>query len=252
MVIPSQRVPGILNVSFRASKARACCSGCPSWRSRPARPATPTAMSPRTCCVRSGARRELAQSSLRFSLGRFTREADIELAVAAVRPRGAAAAGRGAVTARSSRSDSAQPQMRALFAELAHAGDAAAAGALRRRAASRGEAGTREQGTLGALSAANRAGRRSCGKCATGPMAAPTRWRPASGWRASSAGARSGRARATAWRGRSDWARRCEVPAGPKLGRLLVIEDAPRSAALAATSAAKPIAVGPSLTIDDR
>ena len=53
---------------------------------RPARPARPACRSPRTCCWRWAATEEQARSSLRFSLGHTSTQADVDALVEAIGP----------------------------------------------------------------------------------------------------------------------------------------------------------------------
>ena len=133
---------------------------------------------------------ELAQSSLRFSLGRFSREEEVELAMAAVaREVQPAACGRARARRMSPVAappsgnegclDALPPTVRALFGGLQHAG--ALAGAEVRR----GEAGRERHGTRVRFSL--RIARASaCIEVRYRAYGCPTRSRPANGWRASS------------------------------------------------------------------
>ena len=86
-------VPGILNVSFDGVEGESLFGALPGWRSPPARPAIRPAREPSYVLRALGRDARARQSSLRFSLGRFTTAADVDRAVSAVRARGRAAAG---------------------------------------------------------------------------------------------------------------------------------------------------------------
>ena len=82
---PTQRVPGILNVSIRGRRGREPAAGL-------ARAGVVDRLGLQfgqrralLCAARLGRDTELAQSSLRFSLGRFSSEQEVDLAIAAVR-----------------------------------------------------------------------------------------------------------------------------------------------------------------------
>ena len=81
-----------VNVSFEGVEGESLSPGLPGSRCRPARPAAPPLASRATCCARWAASTELAQSSLRLSLGRFTTAADVDAAATAIRARSRAAA----------------------------------------------------------------------------------------------------------------------------------------------------------------
>ena len=63
-----------------------------TWRCRRARPAPRRAWSRPTCCARSGRSDELAHSSIRFTIGRFTTEEEIDYAVKLLKEKVAQAA----------------------------------------------------------------------------------------------------------------------------------------------------------------
>jgi hypothetical protein len=71
------RVPHNLNVSFNYVEGESLLMGIKHWRCPPVRPAPRPAWSLPTCCA-LGRNDELAHSSIRFSIGRFTTEAEVD------------------------------------------------------------------------------------------------------------------------------------------------------------------------------
>jgi cysteine desulfurase len=80
-----QRVPGMLNVSFAGVAGESLLAGLAELAVSSGSACDSDSEEPSHVLRSLGRSRELAQSSLRFSLGRGTREADVARAVAAVR-----------------------------------------------------------------------------------------------------------------------------------------------------------------------
>ena len=72
------RLPGIVNVSFEGVNGESLVDALGALAYRPARRATPSTREPSYVLRALGRDTQLAQSSLRFSLGRYTSDADIE------------------------------------------------------------------------------------------------------------------------------------------------------------------------------
>jgi cysteine desulfurase len=81
---PTRTVPGILNVSFRGIEGESLLMALPELALSSGSACNSEHEEPSYVLRALGRDTELAQSALRFSLGRFTREEDIELALAAV------------------------------------------------------------------------------------------------------------------------------------------------------------------------
>jgi cysteine desulfurase len=81
----TRRVPGILNVSFPGVEGESLLLGLPELALSTGSACNSDSDEPSYVLRALGRDTELAQSSLRFSLGRFTRSEDIELALTAVR-----------------------------------------------------------------------------------------------------------------------------------------------------------------------
>ena len=82
---PTRRVPGILNVSFPGVEGESLLLGLPELALSTGSACNSDSDEPSYVLRALGRDTELAQSSLRFSLGRFSRGEDIERALAAVR-----------------------------------------------------------------------------------------------------------------------------------------------------------------------
>ncbi len=82
---PTQRVAGILNVSFPGVEGESLLLGLPELALSTGSACNSDSDEPSYVLRALGRDTELAQSSLRFSLGRFSRSEDIELALTAVR-----------------------------------------------------------------------------------------------------------------------------------------------------------------------
>jgi len=80
----SPRAPGIVSVSFEGVNGESLVAGLPQLALSTGAACSSAAEEPSYVLRALGRDVQLAQSSLRFSLGRYTREADIDLAVAAV------------------------------------------------------------------------------------------------------------------------------------------------------------------------
>ncbi len=80
----SARVPGILNVSFEGVEGESLVAGLPELALSTGSACNSASGDPSYVLRALGRDTQLAQSSLRFSLGRFTTAADIDFAVAAV------------------------------------------------------------------------------------------------------------------------------------------------------------------------
>ncbi len=85
MAGPARRISS--TSASRASKAKACSWACRSWRCPPARPATPAAPNPPSCCARWGATPRPRRARCASAWAPATTEAEIDAAIAAVRPR---------------------------------------------------------------------------------------------------------------------------------------------------------------------
>jgi cysteine desulfurase len=81
---PSRRVAGILNVSFPQVEGESLLLGLPELAVSSGSACNSDSDEPSYVLRALGRDTELAQSSLRFSLGRFSSDADVELAIAAV------------------------------------------------------------------------------------------------------------------------------------------------------------------------
>jgi cysteine desulfurase len=81
---PTRRVPGILNVSFPGVEGESLLFGLPELALASGSACNSDSDEPSYVLRALGRDSELAQSSLRFSLGRFSRREDIERALAAV------------------------------------------------------------------------------------------------------------------------------------------------------------------------
>jgi cysteine desulfurase IscS len=79
------RVPGILNVSFEGVEGESLLHGLSELALSSGSACNSASAEPSYVLRALGRDRELAQSSLRLSLGRFTREAEIDAAAAAIR-----------------------------------------------------------------------------------------------------------------------------------------------------------------------
>ena len=79
------RVPGILNVSFAGVHGESLIAGLPGVAVSTGAACNSVAADPSYVLRALGRDTQLAQSSLRFSLGRFTTEADVDFALTAVR-----------------------------------------------------------------------------------------------------------------------------------------------------------------------
>jgi cysteine desulfurase len=82
---PARRVPGILNVSFRGVEGESLLLGLPELALSTGSACNSDTDEPSYVLRALGRDTELAQSSLRFSLGRFSTEDEVDLAVSAVR-----------------------------------------------------------------------------------------------------------------------------------------------------------------------
>jgi cysteine desulfurase len=136
---PAQRVPGILNVSFAGVEGESLLYGLPELALSTGSACHSDSAEPSYVLRALGRDTDLAQSALRFSLGRYTEAADVDRAVAAV----SREVGRLRAIAGSDSSGgplSAAPAGPAP-AGAAHAGTLAGAGGVRV-----GEAGRRELG----------------------------------------------------------------------------------------------------------
>jgi cysteine desulfurase len=80
----TERVPNILNVSIEGVEGESLLLGMPEIAVSTGSACSSATQEPSYVLRAIGRGDALAQSSLRFSLGRFTRDADIELAIAAV------------------------------------------------------------------------------------------------------------------------------------------------------------------------
>ncbi len=78
------RVPGILNVSFEGVEGESLVAGLPGLALSTGAACNSDSSEPSYVLRALGRNRQLAESSLRFSFGRFTREADIDFAISAV------------------------------------------------------------------------------------------------------------------------------------------------------------------------
>jgi cysteine desulfurase len=78
---PTQRVPGILNVSFSGLEGESLLAGLPELALSSGSACNSDSEEPSYVLRALGRDTQLAQSSLRFSLGRFSSDADIERAV---------------------------------------------------------------------------------------------------------------------------------------------------------------------------
>lgn len=79
------RVPGILNVSFEGVEGESLVAGLPGLALSTGAACNSASPEPSYVLRALGRDRQLAESSLRFSLGRFTRETDVDFAIEAVR-----------------------------------------------------------------------------------------------------------------------------------------------------------------------
>jgi cysteine desulfurase len=79
------RVPGILNVSFEGVQGESLVAGLPGLALSTGAACDSHSSEPSYVLRALGRDRQLAESSLRFSLGRFTQEADVDIAIEAVR-----------------------------------------------------------------------------------------------------------------------------------------------------------------------
>lgn len=82
---PTQRLPGLLNVSFQGVEGESLLAGLTELALSSGSACDSDSEEPSHVLRSLGRSRELAQSSLRFSLGRGTRGPDIQRAIAAVR-----------------------------------------------------------------------------------------------------------------------------------------------------------------------
>lgn len=82
---PTQRLPGLLNVSFQGVEGESLLAGLTELALSSGSACDSDSEEPSHVLRSLGRSRELAQSSLRFSLGRGTRAPDIQRAIAAVR-----------------------------------------------------------------------------------------------------------------------------------------------------------------------
>ena len=82
---PSQRLPGLLNVSFEGVEGESLLAGLPELALSSGSACDSDSEEPSHVLRSLGRSRELAQSSLRFSLGRGTGATDVQRAIAAVR-----------------------------------------------------------------------------------------------------------------------------------------------------------------------
>src|SRR6185437_3511272 len=82
---PEQRVPGILNVSFASIEGESLLTALDELAVSTGSACNSETEEPSHVLGALGLTSELAQSSLRFSLGRYSSEADVDLAVASVR-----------------------------------------------------------------------------------------------------------------------------------------------------------------------
>ena len=81
----AQRVPGILNVSFEGVEGESLVAGLPGLALSTGAACNSASPEPSYVLRALGRDRQLAESSLRFSLGRLTREADVDFAIDALR-----------------------------------------------------------------------------------------------------------------------------------------------------------------------
>ena len=81
---PTQRVPGILNVSFAGVEGESLLGGLTELAVSSGSACNSDSDEPSYVLRALGRDTQLAQSAVRFSLGRFTREADVTLAIEAV------------------------------------------------------------------------------------------------------------------------------------------------------------------------
>lgn len=82
---PMRRVPGILNVSFADVEGESLLTGLEELALSTGSACNSETEEPSHVLRALGLSNQLAQSSLRFSLGRYSREADVDVAVQAVR-----------------------------------------------------------------------------------------------------------------------------------------------------------------------
>ena len=78
---PTERLPGNLNLSFAHVEGEALLMACGTWRSAPARPVRRPSLEPSYVLRALGVNDELAHGSIRFGLGRFTTEAEVDYAI---------------------------------------------------------------------------------------------------------------------------------------------------------------------------
>lgn len=232
---PTRRVANILNVSFQGIEGESLLLGLPEIAVSTGSACNSDSDEPSYVLRALGRSSELAHSSLRFSLGRFTTADEIDAALSAVsrevrRLRAVAQAGAGAfvvvppltatpssaaVDERSAANDALTPATQAIFTSLAHAGDLQEAANVLRGEAGREQLGTRVRFAVAVVDGRIAAVRFQAYGCPH--TLAVCEWLSAQ---------LEGQSICDISLGKPiDWACKLDVPEN-KLGRLLLIEDA--------------------------